>query len=144
MKVELDLSTLRQKCLYSEFFWSVLSRIWTEYREIQSISRYSVQMRENTDQKNCEYGHFSRSANYVTKANLKKATGVDTSEFAKTDSASLKLDVDELDTDSLKTIFVYLCELSNVLDNGVVKKTVHDKLATKVDAIGTSRFSLKT
>ena len=101
-------------------------------------------MRENTDQKNSEYGHFSRCANYVTKANLKKATGVDTSEFAKTDLASLKLDVDELDTDSLKTTFVYLCELSNVLDNGVVKKTVRDKLATKVDAIGTSRFSLKT
>ena len=25
------------------------------------ISLYSVRMRENTDQKNCEYGHFSRS-----------------------------------------------------------------------------------
>ena len=33
------------------FFWSVFSRIRTEYGEIQSISPYSVWMRENTDQK---------------------------------------------------------------------------------------------
>ena len=36
-------------------------RIWTEYREILRISSYSVQMRENTDQKISEYVHFSRS-----------------------------------------------------------------------------------
>ena len=28
-------------------------------------SSYSVRMRENTDQKNSEYGHFSRSAYYA-------------------------------------------------------------------------------
>ena len=33
------------------FFWSVFSRIWTEYGEILLISPYSVRMRENTDQK---------------------------------------------------------------------------------------------
>ena len=33
------------------YFWSVFSRIWTEYGEIQSISPYSVRMPENTDQK---------------------------------------------------------------------------------------------
>ena len=33
------------------FFWSLFSRIRTEYGEIQSISLYSVRMRENTDQK---------------------------------------------------------------------------------------------
>ena len=49
---------LREKCPYSEFFWSVFSRIWTEYLEIRSISPYSVRMRETTDQKNSEYGHF--------------------------------------------------------------------------------------
>ena len=54
--------SLRKKCPYSEFFWSVFSRIWTEYGEIRSISPYSVRMRENTDQNNSEYGHFSRSA----------------------------------------------------------------------------------
>ena len=53
--------TLREKCPYSEFFWSIFSHIWTEYGEILRISPYSVRMRENTDQKNSEYGHFSRS-----------------------------------------------------------------------------------
>ena len=52
---------LREKCPYSEFFCSVFSRIWTEYGEIRSISPYSVRMRKNADQKNCEYGHLSRS-----------------------------------------------------------------------------------
>ena len=33
------------------FFWSVFSRIRTEYREILSIYPYSVPMRENADQK---------------------------------------------------------------------------------------------
>ena len=32
------------------FFWSVFSRIRTEYGEILHISLYSIQMRENTDQ----------------------------------------------------------------------------------------------
>ena len=35
--------------------------IWTEYGEILRMSPYSVQMRENADQNNSEYGHFSRS-----------------------------------------------------------------------------------
>ena len=52
---------LRKKCPYSEFFWSVFSRIRTEYGEIGSISPYLVQMRENTDQNNSEYGLFSRN-----------------------------------------------------------------------------------
>ena len=54
------LLTLTEKCTYSEFFWSVFSRIRTEYGEIKSIAPYSVRMRENIDQKNSEYGHFSR------------------------------------------------------------------------------------
>ena len=33
------------------FFWSVFSRIRTEYGEILRISPYSVRMQENTDQK---------------------------------------------------------------------------------------------
>ena len=33
------------------FFWSVFSRIRTEYGEILHISLYPVRMRENTDQK---------------------------------------------------------------------------------------------
>ena len=45
---------LRKKCPYSELFWSVFSRIWTEYGEILRISPYSVRMRENADQNNSE------------------------------------------------------------------------------------------
>ena len=52
---------MREKCSYSDFFWSVFSRIRTEYREKFHISSYSVQMRENTDQKNSEYENFSCS-----------------------------------------------------------------------------------
>ena len=51
---------LSKKCPYSELFWSAFSRIWTEYGDIRSISLYSVQMGENADQNNSEYGHFSR------------------------------------------------------------------------------------
>ena len=48
---------------------AILSCIWTEYGEIWSISPYSVRrvspysvrMRENADQNNFEYGHFSSS-----------------------------------------------------------------------------------
>ena len=53
--------TLREKCPYSEFFWSVFSHICTEYGEILRVSPYSVRIRENTDQKNSQYGHFSCS-----------------------------------------------------------------------------------
>ena len=40
--------TLREKCPYSELFWSVFSRIRTEYGEMRSISPYSVRMRMQT------------------------------------------------------------------------------------------------
>ena len=33
------------------FFWSVFSHIWTEHREIRSISPYSVRVLENKDRK---------------------------------------------------------------------------------------------
>ena len=55
--------TLREKCPYSELFWSTFSRIRTEYGEILRISPYSVRMQENADQNNSEYGHFLRSVN---------------------------------------------------------------------------------
>ena len=56
--------SLREKCLHSEFFWSVFPRIWTEYLEIVPISLYSVKMQENLDQKISEYRHFSRNVWY--------------------------------------------------------------------------------
>ena len=42
------------------------SCIRTEYGEIRSISPYSAWMRENTDQNNSEYKHFSRSVTVVS------------------------------------------------------------------------------
>ena len=53
--------TLREKCPYSQLFWSVFSHIRIKHGEILRISPYSVRMRENTDQNNSEYGHFLRS-----------------------------------------------------------------------------------
>ena len=50
--------TLRQKCPCSEFFWSVFFRTQTEYEDLQGKYRYSVRMRENTDQKSFEYEYF--------------------------------------------------------------------------------------
>ena len=54
-------NTLREKCPYSELFWSVFSCIRTEYGDILRLSPYSVRMRENTDQNNSEYDHLLRS-----------------------------------------------------------------------------------
>ena len=58
--------SLRKKCPYSDLFWSVFSRIWTEYGEIWSISPYSVRLRENKDQHNSQYGYFLRSVHKNT------------------------------------------------------------------------------
>ena len=49
---------LCKKLPYLELFWSAFSRIRTEYLR---ISPYSVRMRENANQNNSEYEHFSRS-----------------------------------------------------------------------------------
>ena len=56
--------TLRKKCRISELSWSLFPRIWTEYREIRSVSSYSVRMRENMDENYSEYRLFSRSDNW--------------------------------------------------------------------------------
>ena len=54
---------------------------------------------------------------------MKKATCVDASKFTiKVDSASLKLDVEELDVDKLKSAPVDLHLLSNIVDSDVNKK----------------------
>ena len=55
--------TFRKNCAYSELFWFVFSCIRTEYGEILRISLYLVQIRENADQNNSEYGHLLRSVN---------------------------------------------------------------------------------
>ena len=88
-------------------------------------------------------------SNYVTKTDLKNATGVDTSFVKKTDSGNLKSDADKLDIDQLKNIptnlsnlkskidkleivdnllsvSVDLSKLSNVVKNDVVEKGVYN------------------
>ena len=62
---------------------------------------------------------------------------------AKSDLASLKAEADKLDIDKLVPVPVHLSKLSDVVINNV-KKTVYDKLVTKVNNIDTSKFVLKT
>ena len=82
-------------------------------------------------------------SNYATKTDLKNATGVDMSKFAKkVDSANLKSNVDKVDIDKLKNlsnlkskvdklnvdklvhVLIDLSKPSDVVNNGVVKKDV--------------------
>ena len=81
---------------------------------------------------------------YSTKADVNNITHVDTSHFAlKTNLANLKTKVDKLGIDKLVTIPNHLSKLSNVVKNDIVKKTVYDKLVTKINNIDTSDFVLK-
>ena len=43
------------------FFSGPYFRIWTEYEDLLLKSPYSVRIRENTDQKNSVFAHFSHS-----------------------------------------------------------------------------------
>ena len=56
---------------------------------------------------------------------------------------SLKTEVDKLDINKLVPAPVDLSKLSDTIKNDVVKKTVYDKLVSKVNSIVTSRFVLK-
>ena len=56
----------------------------------------------------------------------------------------LKAEIDRIDVDKLETVPVDLSKLSNVVNNEVVRKTVHDKLVAKVNNNDTSGFVLKT
>ena len=105
-------------------------------------------------------------ANYATKDDVKNITHVDVSSFAsKTNLAALKIEVDKIDVDKLKTTPTDLAELTNTVENDLVKKTDYntkvtsietqiagltkntvDNLAdiTKLRAIDTNSFVLKT
>ena len=84
-------------------------------------------------------------SNHATKVGLKNATGIATSKLAaKSDLVSLKADVDKLDIDKLIPVPANLSKLSNVVKNDVVKKTLYDKLITKVNKIDFRRFALET
>ena len=105
-------------------------------------------------------------SNYATKDDVKNITHVDVSSYAtKTNLVVLKIEIDKIDTDKLKTVPADLAKLSNVVKNDVVKKTDYntkvtsietqiagatkstlDNLAdiTKLKAVDTSYFVLKT
>ena len=83
-------------------------------------------------------------SNYVTRADIKNISHVDTPSFAlKTNLANLKTEVDTLYIDKLVPFPVDLSKLSDVVKNDVAKKTDYDKLVAKVDNIDTSGFVLK-
>ena len=73
--------------------------------------------------------------NYATKTDLKNITHVDVSSFAsKTNLAALKTEVDKIDADKLKTVPVDLAKLSNVVKNGIVKKTNYSTKITSIES----------
>ena len=83
-------------------------------------------------------------SNYATKANVKNISHLHTSSFAlKSNLASLKTEVDQLDIGKLVPVPVDFSKLSDEVQN-VVKKAIYDKLVEKVNNIDTSGFVLKT
>ena len=73
--------------------------------------------------------------NYATKTDLKNITHVDVSSFAsKTNLAALKTEVDQIDTDKLKTAPTDLAKLTNAIENDVVKKTDYNTKVTSIEA----------
>ena len=73
-------------------------------------------------------------SNYSAKTDIKNISHIDTSSFAlKPNLASLKTEVDKWITDKLVSVPVDLNELSDLVTNDVVKKTVEGKLVTKVN-----------
>ena len=62
-------------------------------------------------------------SNYAAKVDLKRATGIDTSNLAaKLNFSSLRAEVVKIDIDKLKPVPADLSKLNNVVDNDVVKK----------------------
>ena len=86
-------------------------------------------------------------SNYATKTDLKNVSHVDVSSFAlQSNLASLKTEIDKIDTDKLKTVPVDLAKLmvkKLMVRNDVVKKIEYSKLVTKVDNIDTTNFVKK-
>ena len=86
-------------------------------------------------------------SNYANNADLKNATGIDTSNLAlKPNLAKLKTEIDKINADKLKPVHGHLSKLSNIVNNHdhVVKKPVYDKFVAKLNNIDTSSFVLKT
>ena len=74
-------------------------------------------------------------SNYATKDDVKNITHVDVSSYAtKTNLASLKTEVDKIDTDKLKTVPADLAKLTNAVKHDVVNKTDYNTKVTSIEA----------
>ena len=72
--------------------------------------------------------------NYATKTDLNNMTHVDTSSFAsKTNLAAFKTEVDKIDIHKLKTVPTDLAQLTNAVENYLVKKTVYNTKVTSIE-----------
>ena len=83
--------------------------------------------------------------NYATKTDLKNITHVDLSSFAsKTNLAALKMEVDKIDVDKLKTAPFDLAKLTNAVENDLVKKTDYDAKVTNIESqiAGVTKYTL--
>ena len=77
-------------------------------------------------------------SNYPTKSDLKGVAYAKTSNLTvREDLPSLKVRVDKLDVDKLKTVLADLSSITNVIDNNVLKNVVYDKLVINVNTIDT-------
>ena len=85
------------------------------------MSEYFPELKSSTERVNVKLD----LSNYATKADLKKAAGVDTSKFTKKfDLATLKSNVDKLDIDKLKNVPTNLSNLKIKVDKLVADKLV--------------------
>ena len=71
LKKKLKMNTMWKVSVFRVF----LVRIFPHSDWIRRETEYSVQMRENTNQKNSEYGHFSRSGN-ETRIRVQSCPGI--------------------------------------------------------------------
>ena len=74
-------------------------------------------------------------ANYATKDDVKNITHVDVSNFdSKTNLAALKIEVDKIDANKLKTTSADLAKLTNAVENDLVKKTDYNTKVTSIES----------
>ena len=72
--------------------------------------------------------------NSATKTDLKNITHVDVSSFtSKTNLATLKTEIDKIDTDKLRTAPTDLAKLTNAIESDVVKKTDYNTKVTSIE-----------
>ena len=96
--------------------WLQAFNSWIDKKDIVKMSEYFPERKSSGGRVKVELD----LSNYATKADLKNATGVDTSKSAKMVYLSnLKSDIDKLDTDKLKNVPSNLSNLKNKEDKVV-------------------------